>query len=213
MLILSGRWALVAILYGCAPEGGLWLSVMDSLLEDFASMLIGSLDPHLSSSKIQKFYQMRQQGSETVPELSTNDISILEQTDRSRRLFAELARFYRGACQFAFVATTFTSRKQDRKTTWYEGLIRWSYICGAETCTEKLVIHKLLSGSNEERDGSTKDGKKKKKAAQDAGGEDSSIQESSFLNKAETKADFATKTTANLSVSVYDPRAGYPGER
>ncbi|KAM3424030.1 hypothetical protein BST61_g11419 [Cercospora zeina] len=148
---LKRMWALVAVMYGCVEEGCLWLTVMDSLLEDLGSMLVGDIDPRLNTVKMQKFRKMResQPMPDHAPALDQASIDALERSNRARTLFAEAARMYRGAIQLAYTGVSWKKKTEKKhQVTWFQNLLQWSYRCGAECCIEKLQVRQLEGGGD-----------------------------------------------------------------
>ncbi|KAK5126347.1 hypothetical protein LTR85_010583 [Meristemomyces frigidus] len=182
---LRRLWALVAVMWGCAPEGSMWLTVMDSLLEDLARLVAGQADVRLNTATMQRFLQLRSGQAQTPAEtvkLSANDIERLERQDRARQLFAEIARFFRGAVMLAFAGVSWDCKTTDvTGQKWYENLVRWSYICGAESCIERLQVRKFEKGG--------------------------------VGAASANRADLGLRSKYGLVIGVEDTRMGFPEER
>lgn len=229
-------------MYGCAPEASLWLTTMDSLLEDLASLLIGSTDPRMGTVKMERFRQIRSnETKDPQAPLSAAGIDHLEKADRARRFFAELARFYRGAVQFAYAGASWKKKALAKDTaTWYESLLRWSYLCGAEGCTEKLVVAKLpvveaageddddgdgdggdsmdiTAAADDDNDDDGEDDGKKSKGKGKAKSKAPAASKKGKANKSAeaplTRGDIGARSAYLLSISCYDARMGFPGQR
>lgn len=110
--VMRRLWAMVAIIHGCAPESCIWLSVMDSLLEDFAHLLIGHASARMHTAKMQRLESLRTAGynpadaSLVAGSLTSSETHWLNKCDRARQIFAELARFYRGAVILAYTSVS-----------------------------------------------------------------------------------------------------------
>lgn len=145
---LRKMWAVVSLAFGCVPEGSLLLIVMDGLLEQLAAQIIGQMEtqaPTISMSRLTDILKRAQTVSIVDQDLPAPvgeaQINLMERHERARRLFAELARFYRGAVLLAFAAVSWGAHTSGpNMKEWYESLVGWSQECGSESCMEKLEV-------------------------------------------------------------------------
>lgn len=231
-------WALVSVMHGCAPEGSLWLTVMDSLLEDLVHLLIGNASAKMHTAKMQRLEKFRAAGynsakvSSLAGKMSRSENEWLNKCDRARLVFAELARFYRGAVILAYASVSWRSKLTDEVGLgWYQNLIRWSYMCGADSCVEKLVanlaskkeiktsssdeMQEILAVDAEVSGGMSGTQKDIKTDPSDAMPEGALVADEDVLatESAVKKSDIGSRSKYNLSVGVKDARAGFPAER
>ncbi|EON69922.1 hypothetical protein W97_09187 [Coniosporium apollinis CBS 100218] len=148
---LRRMYGLLAIMFGCVSEGSLWLPVMDKLLEDLAEEVVGHVDPAYETITMTRKDQIMANLDQNVvrtrlPSGARNKARIddLSRFNEARKLFAELALFYRGAICLAFAAVSVTRGNQviDQDRLWYEELIKQSAECGYPGCLEQLRITK-----------------------------------------------------------------------
>lgn len=142
---LRRMWALLALAFGNWSEPALLCSVMDWLLEDLASLLIGHVDPAFETGRMRVMLDslavMSQPEKAGLKPKGPNP-KVLEKEHKARTLFAELARFFRGAVMMGVAATSpksGVSNKNEHKI-WYEKLLEWSSHCGHSACKEQLKV-------------------------------------------------------------------------
>lgn len=142
---LRRMYAVLALVYGCTAEDSLLLAVMDRLLEDLASLLHGSVDPKLESVRMHNAaLAMNKKSQHGKRKLHINDYRRLEREHKAREVFAELARFYRGAVVILHAACSYgKSNEVDRdEELWYKGLLKNLASCGHASCSEQIkVVH------------------------------------------------------------------------
>jgi hypothetical protein len=119
-------YALLALIYGCASEGAILLTIMDQLLENLAKSVIGNVNPKRKRK------------------LAINDLKRLEREHKAREVFAEVVRFYHGAAILLFSASSGgkSDQAESQTTMWYEGIINLSSKCGHSKCVDQLEIKK-----------------------------------------------------------------------
>jgi len=98
--IIKRMIAVLAVMYGCVSEGSLWLPIMDRLLEDLARRVVGHVDHNFETVRFQKLAALLggNMEHESPPKLSNTVLKRLEKEHRARRLFSDIAVFYRGVC-------------------------------------------------------------------------------------------------------------------
>lgn len=148
--LLRRMFALVALMYGCVSEGSLWLTTMDTLLEDLAKRVVGHVDPKSATITMRRLplilacraaVDRPSQMALNLPTTSaTVQISELERENRALIYFAELARFYRGAVLMAYTSVSWSGGTWTNRQLWYESLINWNEECGLDNCIEALKI-------------------------------------------------------------------------
>lgn len=146
---LRRMYAVLAIVYGCTAEDSLLLAVMDRLLEDLAGLLIGSVDPKLESVRMHNAaLAMNKKSQVGKRKLHVNDFKRLEREHKAREVFAELARFYRGAVITLHAACSYgKSNEVDRDIElWYNGLLKNLASCGHGSCSEQLKVEHNSKG-------------------------------------------------------------------
>lgn len=180
---------------------------MDSLLEDLASLLVGSVNPRLNTSTMARVRDARS-GQEVSLALTQDQMQELERADRARRIFAELSRFYRGAVQLAYAGANWKINYNLKNSqTWYDGLTKWSFLCGAETCIEKLDVRTLVDGGDpEERDLDALDPDKMDEPRTKAKGKQKN-------KSGEHEHDVISRSKFMVAISVHDGRFGFPAQR
>lgn len=149
---LRRMYALLAIMHGCVAEGAIWLTVMDHLLEELAALVIGSVDPKLESVRMQNAAMAMKQKSATAKrKLNINDFKRMEREHKAREIFAEVARFYRGAVIFLFASATARKGTSNREETqkWYEGLLNLFAKCGHRGCAEQMKVERMKKGQHD----------------------------------------------------------------
>lgn len=141
---LEAMYALVALAYGCWREPALLCSIMDSLLEELAGFIVGHQDPKLESHRMINILEaVRINKAGTIPDvLPEIDDTKLEKEHQARELFAEIARFYRGAVIMAVGAAAVKKGSQSKEETklWYDELVGLNSICGHRSCREQLEV-------------------------------------------------------------------------
>lgn len=231
---LRPMFALVAVMYGCVREGSVWLTVMDSLIEDLARLVRGQVDPRHATEKMTLVRRMRtnETNVDQVLSLSDADRASLKLDDVARRRFAELARFYLGAVMLAFAAVSWKSKSNDESwLQWYGELLQWQHACGAETCTEDLIVRRPAVYDEELGAGDQVAALSDNEAASD---ENDEISDDDAMVIDLAAAKIAPKKVApkkvapkkksardgvisrsryGLSVGVLDARKGFPSER
>jgi len=138
-------YALLALMYGCASEGAILLTVMDQLLENLAKSVIGNVNPKLESSRMQSAVRiLHEQPVERKRKLAINDLKRLEREHKAREVFAEVVRFYHGAAILLFSAASGgkSDQAEAQTTMWYQGIINLSSKCGHSKCIDQLEIKK-----------------------------------------------------------------------
>ncbi|KAI7499069.1 hypothetical protein KC367_g4785 [Hortaea werneckii] len=106
---LRRMFGLLSLMHCCVVEGSLWLTVMDSLLDELSQLVLGHVGAPLNTATTHYF--TRAAGTDKLEPLLQSDIDRMERIDKARRVFSEVM-------------------------VW--NLVRWSYICHLETCHEKL---------------------------------------------------------------------------
>ncbi|KAI7226472.1 hypothetical protein KC330_g8807 [Hortaea werneckii] len=145
-LTLRRMYALLAVMFGCCAEGAIMLTIMDHLLEELGSLVIGTLDPKLESNRMQKAATALHRSSTTAKsKLNVNDFQRLEREHKAREVFAEVARFYRGAVMLLFVSASYrkSNKAQEEFEQWYNGLVAYIGRCGHSSCGEQLKVRRL----------------------------------------------------------------------
>lgn len=144
--VLRRMYAFLALMHGCVAEGAIMLTVMDRLLEDLASVIIGNVDPKLESEKMQRAMAViHEQTAERKAKLNMNDQMRHEREHKAREVFAEIVRFYHGAVILLFSAASAGKSDQAENQTvlWYQGIIDLSSKCGNSKCADQLEVKKI----------------------------------------------------------------------
>lgn len=179
------------------------------MLEDLARLIRGQTDPRLTTAKMERLRKLREAGGDpqAFAPLSQAEIESLERDDLARRLFAELARFYRGAILLTYAAASYKAKGKD--LIWHNNLIQWSSICGDEACVERLAVRQVPLPQKKEA-GPSK-GKGKGKAKEDVDPDAMDIDTPVKLGRG--ASDIIARTKFGVSVGVHDTRLGFPDER
>ncbi|RMX86896.1 hypothetical protein D0869_02757 [Hortaea werneckii] len=143
--ILRRMWALLALSFGNWPEPALLCTIMDSLLEDLAALVVGHLDPAFETTRMRAMLDglndLSEQGKTSV-QSQQPALGAQQKEHDARQLFAELARFYRGAVMMGVAACSpkIGDKNKDTQKLWYESLLKWNAHCGHRTCQEQLEV-------------------------------------------------------------------------
>lgn len=152
---LRQMWAVISVMLGCVAEGSIWLTVMDSLLEDLASLLVGHVDPRLDTYKMEELRELLKSRpfadskalyfkpmEITEETIAAGQFDHLKRNDQARLLFAEIARFFRGAVILSYVSVSWGHgiRKTNPSSRWFGELLKWSNTCESENCIEPLKV-------------------------------------------------------------------------
>jgi hypothetical protein len=135
--------ALLALMYGCFPEASLWLTVMDQLLENLAGFFRGNTSAPFTTVSMTRVATALKQGTSpmTVQVPATAEVvGRLEREFKSRRVFAELASFFRGAILLSYGGASQTKSMillKDR-AIWYDGVLKLSTKCGHAWCADQV---------------------------------------------------------------------------
>ncbi|KAI7334817.1 hypothetical protein KC315_g3580 [Hortaea werneckii] len=142
---LRRMWALLALSFGNWPEPALLCTIMDALLEDLAALVVGHLDPAFETTRMRAMLDglngLSEQGKTSVQSQQPG-LGALQKEHDARQLFAELARFYRGAVMMGVAACSpkIGDKNKDAQKLWYESLLKWNAHCGHHTCQEQLEV-------------------------------------------------------------------------
>lgn len=196
---LQRMFALLAAYYGCVEELGLPCSTIDRLLEDFASLLVGQVDPRMETIAMQEVTRAivnQSQGLTHQASEFMQEPDVLETHHRARILFSEISRFYRGAVILAVakVSATYHHTTTEQKEVWYTQLLRYCAECGHPNCKEQLKVQRMDWGKK------TKDTSGAKKSKGNGNAKDDT-------ETAKSKKKFT------ISIAVKDSRIGFPEER
>lgn len=148
-IVLRRMIALLAVSFGCCSEPALLCTIMDCLLEGLANLIIGHKDPRLETLRMRRVSKMLssmgQQEKEQLPSNSITSIERLERESKARKLFAEIARFYRGAVviSIAAVSPSKSNRTEYEMEVWFEALVQLPSKCGHRGCLDQLEVRKI----------------------------------------------------------------------
>lgn len=140
-------WALLAVMYGCVREPAIWLTVMDALLENLARTVRGHVDHAYETVTMFRTDQILSYTTSlnrnTLPsQCSEAFLKRLRRENFARNVFAEMARFFRGAVLLTFaeasVSRSPSKRGDPEFKQWYDELIKWHGQCGHPNCYEQL---------------------------------------------------------------------------
>lgn len=140
---LRRMWLLVSLVYGCCPEASFLLTTMDTLLEDLAGYVIGHEDPLVSTESMRRLHMFSEGGLPTVSNAQATDTKA---EDRARVIFAELARFYRGAVLFAYCSVIWGTDFPSNPGMWYQDIVESSRACDSGKCMEYIEVRTRLKG-------------------------------------------------------------------
>ncbi|KAI7182637.1 hypothetical protein KC363_g8665 [Hortaea werneckii] len=180
---LRSMFGLLSFMHCCDVEGSLWLTVMDSLLDELSQLVLGDVGAPLNTATMHYF--TRAAGTNKLKPLLQSDIDRMERIDKARRVFSEVVRFHRGCVMLAF------------------NLVRWSYIYRLETCHEKLRFKLGPRPEKKDVDDDDDDDAKDPNEELDPGEQEERLA---------IKSDPIFRRS-NLSVGVEDARIGLRAER
>lgn len=118
---LRRMFGLLSLMHCCVVEGSLWLTVMDSLLDELSQLVLGHVGAPLNTATTHYF--TRAAGTDKLEPLLQSDIDRMERIDKARWVLSEVVRFYRGCVMLAFVGVSWKHGERDRPTTRWFGIL------------------------------------------------------------------------------------------